>query len=78
MKLQKDNVIVTSYYSRKAKPDLEIFNEIIKKLNVKAEECVYIDDLEKNIPPAIQLGMKTILFKDIKQMKKALEKILEK
>lgn len=57
------DVIVTSYSSRKAKPDLEIFKEIVEKLNIKAEECIYVDDLEKNIPPAVELGMKSILFK---------------
>lgn len=68
------DVIVTSYNSKMAKPDITIFKEIVRKLGVKAGECVYIDDMEKNMPPAKMLGMKTILFKDFEQMKKKLIK----
>lgn len=66
------DVIVTSYGSRIAKPDINIFKETIKRLNVKSTECIYIDDMEKNIPPAKELGMKTILFRNLKQLKKEL------
>ncbi|RJQ15894.1 HAD family phosphatase [Candidatus Woesearchaeota archaeon] len=65
-------VIVTSYKSKIAKPELEIFKEIVEKLHVKPSECVYIDDREKNIPPAKELGMKPILFTGIDQLKKEL------
>jgi len=68
------DVIVTSYGSKLRKPDIRIFKEIIKKLGVKPEECIYVDDLERNIPPAKELGMKTILFKDYKQLKRELKK----
>lgn len=69
---QTFDVIVTSYKSKIAKPDISIYNEIVEKLNVKPDECIYIDDLEKNIPPAKQLGMKTILFTDFENLKKEL------
>jgi len=36
-----------------------------------------VDDLEKNIKPAGELGMKTVLFKNIEQMKEELSVILE-
>ena len=65
--------IVTSYESEMAKPDVSIFKEIIKKLNVKSSECVYIDDLEENILSAKELGMKTILFKNYAHLKKELK-----
>ncbi len=68
------DVIVTSYTSKIAKPDIRIFKETVEKLEVKPEECVYIDDLEKNIPPAEKLGMKTILFKNNKQLINDLKK----
>jgi len=69
------NVIITSYKSKVAKPELSIFMEIIKKLKVKSEECVYIDDQEKNIIPAKKLRMKTILFKNHNQLIKDLKKL---
>lgn len=69
------DVIYTSYMSKKAKPDIRIFKEIIKKLDVKAEECVYIDDQEKNIPPAKEVGMHAILFKNNNQLEKELKQL---
>ncbi|MFA5084719.1 MAG: HAD family phosphatase [Candidatus Paceibacterota bacterium] len=66
------DVMVTSYKSGIAKPNIAIFKEIVEKLGVKPEECVYIDDLKKNIPPAEQLGMKAILFTDFETLKKKL------
>lgn len=69
------DLIVTSYGAKIAKPDISIFKEIIKKLNVNADECIYVDDMEKNIPPAKELGMRTILFKDVSQLRTELNKI---
>ena len=66
------DVIVTSYDSKLAKPDIKIFKEVITKLKVKPQECVFIDDIKTNIPPAQKLGMKTILFKNLDQLKKEL------
>jgi HAD superfamily hydrolase (TIGR01509 family) len=49
---------------------------VTEKLNIKPEECVFIDDHEENLVPARQLGMHTILFQSITQMKRDLEKLL--
>jgi len=69
------DAIVTSYGTGFAKPDARIYREIVKKLRVKPEECVFIDDLETSMPPAKKLGMKTILFKDTEQLKNDLKKL---
>jgi len=66
------DVIVTSYGSKIAKPNPTIFKETIRKLKVKPEECIMIDDLKKNISPAKKLGMKTILYTNFDQLKKKL------
>ncbi|MDD5163929.1 MAG: HAD family phosphatase [Candidatus ainarchaeum sp.] len=66
------DVILTSYESRLAKPDIAIFKEIVKKLKISPNDCVYIDDMEKNILPAKMLGMNPILFKNLNQLKKEL------
>jgi len=70
------DVIVTSYKEKIPKPDIEIFKITVERLGVQPETCVYIDDLEKNISPAKELGMKPILFKNIEQMKKELQELL--
>lgn len=67
------DVIVTSYQVKKAKPEIEIYNVILKKLEVSASECIFIDDLERNLIPAKELGMQVVLFKDLVQLKKDLK-----
>ncbi len=55
-------VIVSSGYSGVAKPDPKIYRIVLEKLNIKPEECLFIDDSQKTLPPAEELGIKTILF----------------
>ncbi|MEI7682759.1 MAG: HAD family phosphatase [Candidatus Saccharibacteria bacterium] len=43
-----------------AKPDPEFYKLAIKRLGVKAEEILFIDDQEKCLPPARSLGMHII------------------
>jgi HAD superfamily hydrolase (TIGR01509 family) len=45
------------------KPDKRIYEIASLKMNVKPEECVFIDDRIKNTSSAREIGMKTILFK---------------
>ena len=44
------------------KPDEKIYQIMLKKLGVKAEEAVFIDDKEINIDGAKKAGMKGIVF----------------
>ena len=56
------DAFIISYNEGKAKPDPAIYITAAERLGVKPEECLFIDDLEKNIPSAIEIGMKAILF----------------
>ena len=67
--------IITSYDIGFAKPDPRIFEKALQILNLDAKECVFVDDSEKNIPFPKKLGFKTIYFKNIKQLKKELNKL---
>jgi putative hydrolase of the HAD superfamily len=44
-----------------AKPEPSIYRHALDGLQLLAEECIYIDDLLKNLEPAKELGMLTIL-----------------
>jgi len=44
------------------KPDREIFEYLLKKFNLKADECFFIDDSEKNITGAKAVGIDGYLF----------------
>jgi putative hydrolase of the HAD superfamily len=46
------------------KPNLEPYKMVLQDLNVSAERCLLIDDMERNLIPARGLGMKTILIGD--------------
>ncbi|HKZ45146.1 MAG TPA: HAD family phosphatase [archaeon] len=56
------------------KPDREMYELVLKKLGVAAEECVFIDDNSNNVEGAEKVGMKAILFKDAKQLEDDLRK----
>lgn len=68
------DLIISSCGEGVAKPHREIFLSLIKKANINPEESLFIDNMEKNIGPAKEIGFKTILFTNrenlIKEMKK--------
>lgn len=55
------------------KPDKRIFEMIAKKLGIKTEECLLIDDSQENIEAAKKLGMQTIKFEDYSNLEKELK-----
>ncbi len=46
------------------KPDVRIYEHLIKKYGLKAEECLFIDDRQDNVEGAIKAGMQAIRFKN--------------
>ena len=58
------------------KPDKGIYEKFLEKFNLKASEVIYIDDKEKNLEPAKELGIKTILFKNIEQLECGIRELL--
>lgn len=61
------DVEVLSCVERMIKPDSNIYELTIKRLGVKPDECVFIDDKEINLSAAKNLGIKTVLFKNSEQ-----------
>ena len=56
-----DKYVVSSSV-KLAKPEPEIFQLLLSKYNLKADECVFIDDRKDNVNAAIALGMKGIVY----------------
>lgn len=54
------------------KPEPEIYQLTLDRLQLPAAECLFIDDQEKVLIPARKLGMETIHFKSFDQFKKEL------
>lgn len=58
---------ILSYLDRVIKPDPAIYELLLSRYQLNAEECVFLDDTADNLPTAQQLGMKTILFRSREQ-----------
>lgn len=64
---------VFSCAEKMTKPDKEIYKLILKRLDVKSEEAIFIDDKSVFIECAKNIGMDGIVFRDVEQLKKELE-----
>jgi putative hydrolase of the HAD superfamily len=53
--------VILSHRVGLAKPDPKIFELMLNKLGFQAGECVFVDDMEKNLVPAKELGMAVVL-----------------
>jgi epoxide hydrolase-like predicted phosphatase len=76
---RKDNIydhfkyVVTSLEAGQTKAEgSRAFRMILKKMKALPDECVFIDDKEKNLAFAGKLGMKTIHFKNARQLRSEL------
>lgn len=62
------NIVIASCETGIRKPNPEIYKLVLKKLKIKPKQALFIDNQKWNISPAKKLGMKTILFKNNKQL----------
>ncbi|MCK4634703.1 MAG: HAD family phosphatase [Candidatus Aenigmarchaeota archaeon] len=69
------DLIISSGYIGVAKPHHKIYELILKKLENEPRECLFIDDREKNLLPARELGMKIILFTGQEELERKLREI---
>lgn len=68
---------VLSYEVGLWKPEIGIYEHSLEKLGIKGEEAVFIDDQEKNIVAARELGIQGIIFKSTDQVKAELADLLQ-
>jgi putative hydrolase of the HAD superfamily len=67
---------VFSFQEKVIKPDSTIFRIFLERYNLVAGECVFIDDLEKNVAVARNLGIPGIVFTSYRQAYNDLKRIL--
>lgn len=58
------------------KPEPQIYSLACQRLDVKPERIVYLDDIGRNLKPAQEMGMTTILVRDARTALKELERVL--
>ena len=68
--------IALSYEMGTVKPEVRAYETIADRLGVTPQEIVFIDDQERHCSGARGVGMKTIVYQDLQQMKRELQKIL--
>lgn len=67
-----DGVVVSSYIHL-VKPQPEIYNYLLDKYNLIAEECVFIDDASFNVEGAVYTGINGLVFhNDYKEIRSKL------
>ena len=60
--VEKFDGCVFSFREGVVKPDPEIYKRLLKRYDLKPEECAFIDDTEENVISARKLGMAGIVF----------------
>lgn len=69
---------VISYEVKKIKPEEEIYQLLLERYALIAEECVFLDDREENIEAAKKLGFQVIHFQNYENAKRELNAILKR
>ena len=68
---------ILSILSIKIKPNLDIYQDFLSRYHLKANECLFVDDLKENIDAAIKVGMKGFVYhQNIQELEKYIENIL--
>ena len=57
------------------KPSPDIYEELLRRLDRPAEEVVFFDDFEENLPPAAAIGITAIQFTGIDDCHRALAEL---
>ncbi len=61
------DAMIISAEERVAKPDPRIYQVAVERLDVAFHEAVFVDDMERNVRAAQQLGMKGVHFRSTPQ-----------
>lgn len=64
-----------SYREGFRKPSIEAFQNVLNKINAKPEECIFVDDTERNVIAANELGIKAFIYTSLNQLRKDLHQI---
>lgn len=66
---------ILSYRDKLIKPDPRIYELLLDRFGLKAEECVFIDDTMRNIEACEACGIKGICFQSYEQVRDDLRKL---
>ncbi|ACU75722.1 HAD-superfamily hydrolase, subfamily IA, variant 3 [Catenulispora acidiphila DSM 44928] len=70
-----DEVVLSQNHGLR-KPDPAVFQLVLDKLGLPAEECVFVDDSEENLQAAVDLGMTIVFALDERELSARLRTLL--
>ncbi|KLI31970.1 HAD-IA family hydrolase [Brachyspira hyodysenteriae] len=68
---------VVSAHVKMIKPNKDIYEYFLNKFDLKADECLFIDDNINNVNAALDIGIKAVQLKKIDDMKDILQNMLK-
>lgn len=68
--------VVISGEIQMMKPEPDIYLHLLERFGLRAEESVFVDDLQVNVDAAIGVGLRAIRFQDAAQCQRDLEELL--
>jgi epoxide hydrolase-like predicted phosphatase len=71
------DTMIISAEVRVAKPDPRIFQLALERLEVKAEEAIFVDDMKRNVDGAQLAGLHALQFQTSQQLRNELELVLK-
>ena len=71
------DVIMISSEEKITKPNIEIYERLLNKINVKPENSIMVEDNPKNLEGASKAGIKGILYSDFDKFLKDLNEALK-
>ena len=67
------DLFVSSCYVGLRKPDEKIYRLALDLIQKAPEECCFVDDRQVNIDAAAKVGLRTVLMRDLAELKKGLQ-----
>lgn len=58
------------------KPSEKMYRDILQKLGVTPQEAIFIDDIERNVEGAEEVGMRGIHYSSLERLKESLKEML--
>ena len=66
--------MILSYQHHVMKPEPQIYNELLKRHQLKGHECLFIDDVAANIEGARRMGFEALLYQCPEQLRSDLRR----
>ncbi len=65
--------VFNSYHMKKAKRQLELFQQVVEEMGVSPDEVLFVDDTEVNVTKAREAGFRAVLFSDVDSLRELLK-----